>query len=113
MFKEIRMTEYYHIDWRFSDNTIVDIDLLNIIMSYGDSNIQQKYSYVLKQLEYLFKEFQYLRNPPKNNRTRSRLCSHKTFSKFILSRTRFKKKLMRHVKPSTPPSSPVSFDKDR
>jgi len=114
------MSEYYHIDWKFADNTVLDIDLLNIIMSYGDVSIYEKYTVVLNQLLYLSKEFDYLRNV-----ARPRLCHHKRFFKFCLARTREKTLLMKTNKhrphqeladsesdPVTPPPSPVSRAKD-
>lgn len=110
------MSEYYHIDWKFTDNTVLDIDLLNIIMSYGDVSIHEKYTIVLNQLLYLSKEYDYLRNV-----ARPRLCNHRRFFKFCLARTREKKRLMKKNKPRphqeladsesdpvTPPPSPVS-----
>lgn len=109
------MSEYYHIDWKFTDNTVLDIDLLNIIMSYGDVSIHEKYTIVLNQLLYLSKEYDYLRNV-----ARPRLCNHKRFFKFCLARTREKKRLMKKNKPrphqelanGDPPPSPVSRGKD-
>ena len=114
------MSQYYHIDWKFADNTELDIDLLNIIMSYGDVSIHEKYTVVLNQLLYLSKEYDYLRNV-----ARPRLCNQKRFFKFCLARTREKKRLMKKNKPRpyqeladsdsdpvTPPPSPVSRAKD-
>jgi len=113
------MSEYYHIDWKFSDNTVLDIDLLNIIMSYGDPCINQQFTCVLKQVEYLSKEFDYLRN------ARPRLSDHKRFFKFCLARTRQKLRLMKKNKrahqeladsdsqPVTPPPSPVSLTRGK
>ena len=117
------MSEYYHIDWKFSDNTLLDIDLLNIIMSYGDPCINQQFKCVLKQVEYLSKEFDYLRN----GSTRSdRLCTKK-FYRFALARTRQKLRLMRKKNKrahqelangdsqpvNTPPPSPVSLTRGK
>lgn len=36
-------------------------DVIDIILSYGDPIINQKYSFVMKQLEYLMNEFNYKR----------------------------------------------------
>ena len=102
------MSEYYHIDWNFSDNTLIDIDLLNVIMSYGDPCINQQFTCVLKQLEYLSKEFDYLRNVKRSIR---RLCS-KRFYRYCLSKNRQKKRLMKR-KLVTPPPSPVSVVPER
>lgn len=114
------MSEYYHIDWKFSDNTVLDIDLLNIIMSYGDPFIHKQFTCVLKQVEYLSKEFDYLRN------ARPRLSDHKRFFKFCLARTRQKLRLMKNKnkrahqeladsdsQPVTPPPSPVSLTRGK
>lgn len=115
------MSEYYHIDWKFSDNTVLDIDLLNIIMSYGDPCINQQFTCVLKQVEYLSKEFDYLRN------ARPRLSDHKRFFKFCLARTRQKLRLMKKKNKrahqelangdsqpvNTPPPSPVSLTRGK
>ena len=116
------MSEYYHVDWKFSDNTVLDIDLLNIIMSYGDPFIHKHFTCVLKQLEYLSKEFDYLRNVERSIR---RLCS-KRFYKFAMARTREKKRLMKKKnkcahqeladsdsQPVTPPPSPVSLSRGK
>ena len=81
------MSEYYHINWKFSENTVLHVDLLNIIMSYGDPCVHQKFSFVLKQLEYLSKEYNYLLNAPKR-------FPHRYFYKFCLKRAREKKLLM-------------------
>ena len=83
------MSDYYHINWKFSDNTLLHCDLLNIIMSYGDPCIHQKFSFVLKQLTYLSKEYHYLINIPK----RYRLRSEKQFYTFCLKRSREKRRL--------------------
>ena len=92
------MSEYYHIDWKFSDNTLLDIDLLNIIMSYGDPCINQQFACVLKQLEYLSNEFDYLRNVERSTR---RLCTKK-FYRFALGKTRQKLRLMKKKKKKRP-----------
>ena len=110
------MSEYYHIDWKFSDNTVLDIDLLNIIMSYGDPYIHKHFTCVLKQVEYLSKEFDYLRNVS----TRSDRLRTKKFYRFALSRTREKKRLMKKNKRAhqelangDPPPSPVSLTRGK
>ena len=40
---------------------ILPDDVIDIILSYGDPIITQKYSFVMKQLEYLMNEFNYKR----------------------------------------------------
>jgi len=71
-------------------------DVIDIILSYGDPIINEKYSFVMKQIEYLKREFNYKRLQPYN------IWYHYTesdFMEYILYKNNSKSVMnYRHVK---------------